>query len=363
MPLKDSYVIWNNKGGVGKSTLTFHMATQYAKTNPGCKVLVIDLCPQANVSMALLNSREIRGSQHLSSLHAEHKTISFYLQRVTQPLETVRPRDYLTRVNDYNDHIPGNLDLLCGDMHLELVGKHLEHCRSGEPIPMYNPWVDTTSCMLHFIEGYEGKFEGVAKTPGDTDLVVFIDTNPSFSVYTEIAMVAARKLIIPINADDFSQEAVRAMLNLVYGIVQTEEPDDFGDYREYMFSSKAIKNEVERPKIHLLVNNRTTTYNTRTAKAFRGVAEGNIQVLYEAYQQHKEYFTPCNGDVEDLEQFKAKYFMDVKDFHTTAILSLHIGCPLSSLRGNVQVLNEKVKVDHDGLKQYLKCLETLVERL
>ena len=56
MPLKDSYVIWNNKGGVGKTTLTFHLATHYAMRNPDRKVLVIDLCPQANVSMALLGS-------------------------------------------------------------------------------------------------------------------------------------------------------------------------------------------------------------------------------------------------------------------------------------------------------------------
>lgn len=61
MPLKESYVIWNNKGGVGKTTLTFHIATEYAKqhqTENGApvNVLVIDLCPQANVSMALLSS-------------------------------------------------------------------------------------------------------------------------------------------------------------------------------------------------------------------------------------------------------------------------------------------------------------------
>ena len=29
------YTIWNNKGGVGKSTLTFHIASIYAKTHPG----------------------------------------------------------------------------------------------------------------------------------------------------------------------------------------------------------------------------------------------------------------------------------------------------------------------------------------
>ena len=63
MPLLKSYVTWNNKGGVGKTTLTFHVATHYALTRPPLAlspetVLVIDLCPQANVSMAGNGKRE-----------------------------------------------------------------------------------------------------------------------------------------------------------------------------------------------------------------------------------------------------------------------------------------------------------------
>ena len=67
MPLLKSYVTCNNKGVVGKTTLTFHMATHYALTRPPlalCSetVLVIDLCPQANVSMAG-NGKEERGKR------------------------------------------------------------------------------------------------------------------------------------------------------------------------------------------------------------------------------------------------------------------------------------------------------------
>lgn len=50
-----------------------------------------------------------------------------------------------------------------------------------------------------------------------TGLTVFIDTNPAFSVYTELAIAAADKLITPVNADDFSRAAVNAMLANVYG--------------------------------------------------------------------------------------------------------------------------------------------------
>lgn len=40
-------------------------------------------------------------------------------------------------------------------------------------------------------------------------LVVFIDTNPALSVYTQIALVAMTELIIPVNADSYSEQ-VRA---------------------------------------------------------------------------------------------------------------------------------------------------------
>ena len=48
------YAIWNNKGGVGKSFLTFVFASEYASANPDKVVYVIDMCPQANVSEIFL---------------------------------------------------------------------------------------------------------------------------------------------------------------------------------------------------------------------------------------------------------------------------------------------------------------------
>ena len=370
MPLSESYVIWNNKGGVGKTTLTFHMATQYARRRPGVNVLVIDLCPQANVSMALLSSPKYgHGSTHLTSLYRQQKTISFYFQRSLEPGQMVDASKFVTRVQDYNNQVPAHLFLLCGDMNLELVGRHLEHVRSGVVLPRNNPWLNVTSSIQSFIEGLDGKITGV--TQDTNDWVVFIDTNPAFSVNTEIALAGARKLIIPINADDFSVEAVRAMLDLVYGIrpEDEEESEDFEAYREYMFSSKATKYNLRRPKIHLLVNNRTTTIFTRSATAFSAMGEENLKVLFEAYQEHQkdtECFTPRDGhEIGDIQTFKRQYFQDVRDFHTTAILCIHSGCPLGALSGKV-VFNEagtSVKVDQAKVATYLECLNNVVEKL
>lgn len=48
------YAFWNNKGGTGKTSLSFQTITMYAKIHKKEKILAIDLCPQANLSELLL---------------------------------------------------------------------------------------------------------------------------------------------------------------------------------------------------------------------------------------------------------------------------------------------------------------------
>ena len=54
MSLPMRYAIWNNKGGVGKSFLSFILGTEYAHEHPDETVLLVDMCPQANLSEMIL---------------------------------------------------------------------------------------------------------------------------------------------------------------------------------------------------------------------------------------------------------------------------------------------------------------------
>jgi len=49
--------IFNNKGGVGKTTLTFHLA--YALSEFGKRTLIIDLDPQCNLTILSMDSEEL----------------------------------------------------------------------------------------------------------------------------------------------------------------------------------------------------------------------------------------------------------------------------------------------------------------
>ena len=74
------YAVWNNKGGVGKSFLSFVIATEWIKSYPEHNVLVVDMCPQANVSEILLGGNG-DGSDHLAKLLENRKPLAVILTR------------------------------------------------------------------------------------------------------------------------------------------------------------------------------------------------------------------------------------------------------------------------------------------
>ena len=118
-----TYAIWNNKGGVGKSYLTFQLACEYARVHPTERVLVVDFCPQANSSGMLLGGMEA-GEAVLGVLSSQTppRTISGYIEdRITSPyLDPHTGLNYVTSVSSRNQHVPPNVDLVAGDEQLEI---------------------------------------------------------------------------------------------------------------------------------------------------------------------------------------------------------------------------------------------------
>ena len=78
------YAVWNNKGGVGKSFLSFVLATEISHTR-NIPVVLVDMCPQANLSEIVLGGNGI-GSGRLEKLIQERKTIGGYFDsRINSP--------------------------------------------------------------------------------------------------------------------------------------------------------------------------------------------------------------------------------------------------------------------------------------
>ena len=138
-------IFWNNKGGTGKTTLAFQLINEYAYQNKSKKILVIDVCPQANLSELLLGGLNQGGSNALLMRQGVNPraTIGGYFQmRLPAPYSVpiFNPNDFLTKPNQYNQYIEDNIDLLCGDAMLELQSNAISTLANNQ-IPGTNTWM------------------------------------------------------------------------------------------------------------------------------------------------------------------------------------------------------------------------------
>ena len=116
---------WNNKGGTGKTSLCFQAICAFAATRPGERVLVADVCPQANLSELLLGGQENDGGRRLLALHGEsgRRSIGGYFQnRLPRPYDSssISPLSFICNPGEMNSSIPQNIRLVAGDPLLEL---------------------------------------------------------------------------------------------------------------------------------------------------------------------------------------------------------------------------------------------------
>lgn len=78
----------------------------------------------------------------------------------------------------------------------------------------------------------------------DSMWMIFVDTNPSFSIYTQIAVSGVERLLVPINADDSSKTAASARLHYYM-----ERIHRIPFYGSWTYAKKAEDKNVEVPKI------------------------------------------------------------------------------------------------------------------
>lgn len=356
MSLINSYAIWNNKGGVGKSTITFHLASRYAELNPENNVLVIDLCPQANSSMMLLGGGT-QGEQQVINYCSQPvpTTVVGYLSNVISngagsPLPD--PNNFLVQVSTINSNMPKNIFLLSGDGNLEPMAPAISDAASARALtPLAQPWV-----WIHNI--FRNLINNVVEKENTKNWMVFVDTNPSFGIYTELAICAVDRLISPVNADDSSRTAANAMAILLHG---TNPPHPI--YGTWTFAAQATQHGVQIPAIHLIVGNRLTQYVGASA-AFGALSDATANTLYSLYNTNPNYFTPRATVPTNLIRFKENYSIPLRDFNTAGVVSAHLGRRLSSMtQGYYPVHGSNVKVNAEPVSECLTAVDAVIDLL
>ena len=335
-----AYAFWNNKGGTGKTSLVFQSVCRYAESNKKARILVIDLCPQANLSELMLGGQEHGGNRNLLAAHERTPRCSiggYFDARLPSPFSPsgFQSKDYILTPGIFNSSIPANIDLICGDPLLELQAIAMNTLANAN-LPGVNTWLAVIDWLKDLLD----------QVSGDYDLV-FFDTNPSFSMYTQIGLAAANRIILPVMADDSSRRAVQNALSLIYGI---HLPSPV--YAQYTFSSQMQKANRALPQVHLIVKNRLTQY-MGDASAYSAVLAGIDSDLSAAIASYPQYFTfghPDDG------------LVSVRDFQTVGVVSFALGCPVSIMPvGRLSISGHPVQVKREYRKDVLDSIDRVVK--
>jgi cellulose biosynthesis protein BcsQ len=352
------YAFYNNKGGVGKTTLCSNAATLYAENNPDTQVLVIDMCPQANVSQFLLGGGK-KGyliNQRIQSSASRKNIVGFidWLLKGNSSFKTPNT-SYKIQVSIYNENIAENLYLIAGDSFLESLSLALNYAVINPAnIKAWAEYMTATRRLCDF-EFNKNAYE---------KMIVFIDCNPSFSIYTQMALVSSDKLVVPMRADFSSVEGIKGIFMLLFG----EYPS--AALKKYAEDIITFNKQVDRFNLQLpalwefAFNNYTV--NLGVAKAYDSIRTELIDFCYEQYKIFPSLFATINKTINNRDEWEEIFVSDIKDFHTAGKVSSSLGIPLFKLPRRSKYTmpdGSEVEVIKARYEKALENIESFVAKL
>jgi chromosome partitioning protein len=175
-------VVFNNKGGVGKSTIVCNLAAVSALA--GRRTLVVDLDPQANSTRYLLGAGTDGAAPTLAKFFEE--SLAFRLFR-EDPSAFVHATPF-----ERLALLPAHSDMA------ELHGKLESHHK-----------IYKLRELLQRLDSFDS---------------VYLDTPPAMGFYTLSALIAAERCLIPFDCDDFSRHALYGLLENVQEVKADHNP-------------------------------------------------------------------------------------------------------------------------------------------
>lgn len=175
-------VVFNQKGGVGKTTIVCNLAAMAAAH--GKKTLVVDLDAQCNASQYLLSSGDRQ---------AEAGSADFFENILKRGRQSNKLADFITPTPFEN------LSLMAAHPDLEEIRVKLEAKHKIYKLRQ----------ALEQLEGFD---------------VVYIDTPPAMNFFSQSALIAATHCLIPFDCDDFARQALYNLFDAIEEVQEDHNP-------------------------------------------------------------------------------------------------------------------------------------------
>jgi chromosome partitioning protein len=181
---------FNNKGGVGKTSLVFHLA--WMLSSMGKRVVAIDLDPQANLSSAFLSEDDLEVLWEPGNAAGRSSTIYQCLRPLTEVGDILPPQTQ--RINSRLHLVPGDLALAGFEDFLSQEWSNALGTGS-----LYRPFRILSSFW---------QVAQMAAEAHSADLVL-ADVGPNLGAINRSALIGTDHVAIPLAADLFSLQGLR----------------------------------------------------------------------------------------------------------------------------------------------------------
>lgn len=183
-------VFFNNKGGVGKTTLVYHFSYMLAEL--GYRSLAVDLDPQANLSSIFLTDKRLQEIYDNENLRP---TILESIKPLNRGISDIKAA-HIEKISD-------KIGLIAGDLELSLFEDKLSsnwgNCLNGDEAAFR-----IVSSFYRVIKEASERFEA------DFNI---IDIGPNFGAINRATLIAADYVVVPMAADLFSLQGLKNLGN------------------------------------------------------------------------------------------------------------------------------------------------------
>ena len=180
---------FNNKGGVGKTSLAYHLAWMLSELDR--QVLVVDFDPQANLTAAFLQEGNLEELWDEPDPEAA-RTVYQCIRPLTE-VGDIRPPG-LRRITEGLHLLPGDLALSGFE---DLLSTEWPNCLGSRNL--YRPF-RVVSALWQVMQ------MGVEQCGAD---IVLVDVGPSLGAINRSALIATNFVVVPLGADLFSRQGLR----------------------------------------------------------------------------------------------------------------------------------------------------------
>ncbi|MEK8021513.1 MAG: AAA family ATPase [Candidatus Parabeggiatoa sp.] len=228
--------LFNNKGGVGKSTLGFHLGYVLSQLNK--KILFIDLDPQCNLTISGLDEEKLHEiweeeDPYIEDYEAASKNKENFLKIIDKPRSIhflLKPtEDGLNELEKYPApiNLAHNLDLIPGRLSIHKYENKIAERWSGA--------YQGDNLALRTITNIRSVCEKYSETHNYD--YVLIDTSPSLGILNKTIISTVDGFFVPAQPDMFSLYGIRNIgnslelwqreFNTIYGLISDDKRKKF----------------------------------------------------------------------------------------------------------------------------------------